>query len=165
MRLLSIASASYRGGATFSLLNTLKGLKDKGVDILVVTPENGFLCEELEKYDIEYRKVSVVFSVWPPARNLTDLIKYILRGLLCIYKYFKGYFKLKRIIREWRPDIIHTNVSVIDVGYRLSRKFNIPHIWHIREYGDLDFDLHLSHLSKDIENGLINHTLLQSRIV
>ena len=38
-------------------------------------------------------------------------------------------------------DLIHTNIGPINIGYKASRSLNIPHVWHIREYGDKDFNL------------------------
>jgi glycosyltransferase involved in cell wall biosynthesis len=31
-------------------------------------------------------------------------------------------------------DLIHSNSSIFDIGLFLSKKFNIPHVWHVREY-------------------------------
>ena len=49
-------------------------------------------------------------------------------------------FTLYGHVKHFGPDLIHTNVSVIDIGYKLSKLLDIPHIWHIREYADLDFN-------------------------
>lgn len=35
--------------------------------------------------------------------------------------------------------IIHTNTGIIHEGFFAARKFGIPHVWHLREYQDLDF--------------------------
>ena len=142
MRLLSIASASVIGGATFSLLSLLKGLKDKGVDIEVVVPTNGFLCEELSKIGISYHICKVPFAVLPSHKSIRDFILYFPRLARSILLNELGYKKLKMLVSNIKPDIIHTNVSAINVGFRVARKFEIPHVWHVREYGDKDFDFH-----------------------
>ena len=48
--------------------------------------------------------------------------------------------KLKKIIRDNNVAIIHTNTVIIDLGMCVSKKLHIPHVWHIREFLDLDFD-------------------------
>jgi glycosyltransferase involved in cell wall biosynthesis len=47
-----------------------------------------------------------------------------------------------KIAKQFNPDIIHTNVSVTAIGYYVARLLHIPHIWHIREYADKDFNFH-----------------------
>lgn len=41
-----------------------------------------------------------------------------------------------------KPDVIHTNIGPVSIGYLVSKVLNIKHIWHLREYQDLDFNLH-----------------------
>lgn len=50
--------------------------------------------------------------------------------------------KLYNLIKDKNIDIIHTNTSVVDFGYRLSKIMNIPHVWHIREFGEKDFNMY-----------------------
>ena len=45
------------------------------------------------------------------------------------------------IVREEKPDLIHTNVGVIQEGYFVAKFLRIPHVWHLREYQDKDFNL------------------------
>lgn len=44
-------------------------------------------------------------------------------------------------IKRKQIDIVHSNSSVTDFGARLAQKMNSKHIWHIREFGDEDYDL------------------------
>lgn len=141
MKILCIASASYRGGATFSLINTILGLKGMGFEILVVTPEKGYLCDILKKNNIPFLLSPVSLSIWPSSNSLRDFILFFPRLFRTLFLNFIGYFKLLSIIKTYNPDIVHTNVSVINLGYLVSKRLNIPHLWHIREYGDLDFDM------------------------
>lgn len=149
MKILCIVSSSIAGGATFSLLNTLNGLKSKGRDILVITPEEGFLCGELKKLQIPYTIEPIVFSVRPPLNSVKDIIKFIPRLIKNRVKYFIAFSHISKIIGNWKPDIIYTNVSVVDIGYNLAKRHNLPHLWHIREYSDKDFDwIYLPSISK-----------------
>lgn len=143
MKILCIASASFRGGATISLINTLLGLKKKGVEIFLVTPEEGYLCDVMRDNGIRYDIVPMTFTVWPRIESLGGLIKFPYRLLRSTFKWINAIRKIKVIATSWSPDIIHTNVSVIDVGYKAAKSLWLPHVWHVREYGDKDFDLKL----------------------
>ena len=79
MKILFLASASYRGGATFSLINTIIGLKEKGVNIMVVTPEDGYLCKVLSNNYIPYKILPVSLSIWPVIKSLRDIILFLPR--------------------------------------------------------------------------------------
>lgn len=139
MRLLTIVSDSCRGGATFSFINLILGLKEKGVDICVVTPRTGYLTDVLDENIIEYFVVPFDFSVWPLNQG-RNIIKHLLKARI---KERKAVDDVEKIAREFHPDIIHTNVSVINIGYRVAKRLKIPHVWHLREYGDKDFNLHI----------------------
>ena len=141
MKILFLASASYRGGATFSLINTIIGLKEKGVNIMVVTPEDGYLCKVLSNNYIPYKILPVSLSIWPVIKSLRDIILFLPILFRTLSINFIGYFKLLKFSKNYNPDIIQTNVSVINIGYLVSKKLKIPHVWHVREYGDLDFDM------------------------
>jgi glycosyltransferase involved in cell wall biosynthesis len=53
----------------------------------------------------------------------------------------KAIRKIAEIIRTEKVDVVHTNVGPIVCGYEASKKMGIPHVWHIREYGDKDFNI------------------------
>ena len=52
-----------------------------------------------------------------------------------------SYFRILRIINENKIDIIHTNNSRISVGYEIAKYKCIKHVWHLREFMDLDFNM------------------------
>lgn len=154
MRLLTITSGAGCTGATISLLVLLKGLNSRGVKIMVIVPENGYLCEELIKANIPFQVIPYRFSIWPSFLSLKEGIFSSLSFINSRKINHRATKKIAAIIELFRPDIIHTNTSVINIGYILSRKYNIPHVWHIREYGDKDFDFN-SYPSK----ALLRHRL------
>lgn len=79
-------------------------------------------------------------------RNLANPLN-LLRTLLRIVKVYiikvRSLKPLLDIVREEKPDLIHTNVGVIQEGYFVARRLKIPHVWHLREYQDKDFNLHV----------------------
>lgn len=149
MRFLTITSGAGCTGATISLLNLLKGLHAHGVKIMVIIPEEGYLCRELIKVNIPFKVIPYHFSIWPSFQSLKEGVFSSLTFFNSRKVNHSATKKISEIIELFRPDIIHTNTSVINIGYLLSRKYNIPHVWHIREYGDKDFDFN-SYPSKQL---------------
>lgn len=136
MRILYITGPGL-GGSNVSLLTLLKQLQSV-CDILVVTSKNDSMGM-FSQSGIETRKVRFKFLMWPPISTLKDLI---LMPLRLVYYYMTNclaFVSLVKICRQYKPDIIHTNVSTISVGYRVAKYLNIPHVWHIREYINKDF--------------------------
>lgn len=41
--------------------------------------------------------------------------------------------RLEKVINFSTIDVIHSNLDRIDIGAYFARKYNIPHVWHIRE--------------------------------
>lgn len=126
-------------GATKSFLSLLSGLMKLGVKPLVIVPDSNGLCDELIKMDVPFRVLSYKMAVYPPYRTVKNKLLFLsmlVKRILCnVY----SARKLTRIAKDFAADIIHTNVSVINIGYKAARRLGIPHVWHIREYGALDF--------------------------
>lgn len=144
MRILSIAHTPFRGGANISWLNTLKGLKGKGVELCVVAGQEDFLTERLRQLSIPYEVAPSYYCVYPIERKgILNKILFLPRlgyRLAVNVMFIK---KIKRIAQEFKPDLIHTNGSVIDMGLSAAKSLGLPHVWHLREYTDLDFNYDL----------------------
>ena len=48
--------------------------------------------------------------------------------------------KLVAQLGEWQIHLIYSNSSIISAGAKASRILELPHIWHLREFGDLDYN-------------------------
>jgi len=48
---------------------------------------------------------------------------------------------IQKLITDWKIDLVYTNSSVTPIGLLAAKRSGLPHIWHIREFGDLDFGL------------------------
>ncbi|WP_167761945.1 glycosyltransferase family 4 protein [Barnesiella sp. WM24] len=158
MRLLTITSGAGCTGATISLLNLINGLSKKGVKIMVVIPEEGFLCRELTKSGIPFKVIPYKFSIWPSFQSLKEGVFSSLSFFYSRKVNSSATKKIAEIIELFKPDIIHTNTSVINIGYLLSRKYGIPHVWHIREYGDKDFDFNSYPSKRLLRHRLSTHS-------
>nr|WP_272592118.1 glycosyltransferase family 4 protein [Salinibacter ruber] len=118
-------------GANRSLLGLIDGIKNHGVKPYVLAPEEGAITEALSDRGITY--YTSPFKNWvaqdrlkAPARlgmNLIMLPSLVLKVL------------------QWNVDLIHTNSSVTPIGALLAEVLSLPHVWHVREFGEADYNL------------------------
>ena len=140
MKVLYIIHSCIMGGATISFINLVDGVLRNGVVPVVVHPrpeeKDARLIRELSAKGCECVELPVVSSVLP----LRDpFAKKIIRPLWLLGKKRTFYKDLLRLVKEERPDIVHTNTGVVHEGYLVARKLGIPHVWHLREYQTTDF--------------------------
>lgn len=129
-------------GANKALINLLDGIIEQEVHPLVVMATRGAMSEELEKRNIDYEIIPHYFSIYPPLISVRDGLLFIPRFLRDIWYNYRAVKKLSSLSKEFKPDIIHTNIGPDHVGFHVAKKLNIPHVWHIREYQYLDFNMH-----------------------
>ncbi|UOA08277.1 glycosyltransferase family 4 protein [Methylobacter sp. S3L5C] len=135
-------SSSKHGGSSKSFLNMLDGLIGKDITPFVVMPNYGGLCEELSQRDIQFLLMPYVYSIYPPFKTNKNKVIFLARLLRTLYINAKATKQLINYIQEITPHIIHSNVGPIYIGYMAAKKLKIPHVWHIREYQTLDFEMH-----------------------
>lgn len=145
-------------GATKSFLLMLKGVMDYGVNPIVVVPDANGVTTILQQMGIRVVVVPFRMNAYPPVECVKDWLLFIPRLIGRLGLNTIAIIKLRKIFADEKLDIIHTNVSVIDIGIRLSELLCVPHIYHIREYGDWDFGYHhfpcrKSYLRKLRKNG------------
>lgn len=139
MNILFVAHEREVNGASYSLINIIDSLKSKCHFIVISPFESGPFVEEIKKRNVElyfvpfYRFVEIKdkkFRMKKKNWKLYDETNQLLAT------------KMSEILNSKNIDIIHSNTSVIDFGYRLSKIMNVPHIWHIREFGEKDFNMY-----------------------
>lgn len=122
-------------GSTKALLNIVTQANKKGIDITVAVPGHGALNNALDSLHIPYANINFRFALLPDKYSVLQLFllvrRYIINSIAGL--------RLAYYARKHHIDILHSNVSVIDAGYIASRLTHIPHIYHIREYGEKDF--------------------------
>lgn len=140
MKVLYILNSTYvLGGASKSFIIMLEGLMRKGIFPIVVLPDRRGLYADLVKMGVDVIVVTYRINTYPHVRSLKDYLLFFPRLLARRWVNYRAVYKLVGVLRGRQIILIHTNVSVVDIGFRLSRKLRVPHIYHIREYGDLDF--------------------------
>ena len=135
MNILFITHYSNLYGANRSLLLLMQGLKKRNINLLVFLPKDGPLINELEKLNIPFCKIR--FWAWMGVRDNSFILKSIVRfitNLLMLPILLVNALRFK-------PSLIYTNTSTTPVGMYLALILRLPHIWHIRELGKLDYNL------------------------
>lgn len=137
-----LSSTSIHGGASKSFMVMLDRLRMLGVEAFVVLPNTEGLYQELKAQSVSVRAYTYRMAVYPPCNDVQDLLLWLPRLCGRLIVNHQATRQVEQLCKQIHPDIIHTNVSVIDIGYRAAQHLRIPHVWHIREYGDLDFHLY-----------------------
>jgi len=133
-------------GATISCIKMIKGLKQFGIKPIVIYPDYSDDIDAIsviKSSNIKCIPCPIVASWYRPfsifSWNLIKLLRNLIR-LYGLHRMKKNSFKkIYKIAKEEMPSIIHTNVGVCHEGLAVAEKIKIPHIWHLREYQDLDF--------------------------
>ena len=47
--------------------------------------------------------------------------------------------KLSRLLSQHSVDVVYSNSSMIPFGIDAAESMDVPHVWHLREFGDLDY--------------------------
>ncbi len=138
MNIMYINHENALGGGTRSLLGIIdRVISNKDVHITVIIPHigNGLLENELKIRKINYYKLYYNWWMIPQNRNI-----FIPKIKTQIVNYTAAQ-NIAKIAFNNQIDIIHSNSSVINMGALVSKITGIPHIWHIREFGEEDHNL------------------------
>lgn len=141
-KILYVQSDSKLNGSGKALLNLIISIKDQ-YEIEVFLPDaNDELGIKLKAIGIKcigspfaLRWYPKFKRTWKIYKNLRPLRNFLL-GLIEETSAMKV---LEKEVIKFKPDIIHTNVGPVDIGFKIAYKHGIPHVWHLREYQDLDF--------------------------
>lgn len=162
-KVLYVTFSSGLYGDNKALLNILDGVLAKGLIPFIVLATEGKMCEELKSRNIEYQFIKSCFFIYPPLCSLRDLFLFIPRLFRTVWFNYEAENQLSIIVNKFKPNIIHTNVGPVHFGYQVAKKFQIPHVWHIREYQDLDFNMNalfsVASFIKKLQNP-INHSIV-----
>ncbi len=133
-------SSDPSGGASKSFMALLKGIIGYGHQVLAILPDDGALKEEIERLGAKTICLNYRPNTYPYDSSFTDYLLWIPRLIARRIVNYNASRQLAIMLKD--VDIVHTNVSVIDIGARAARMCGIPHVYHFREYADLDFSMH-----------------------
>lgn len=138
MKILYITHYSSFYGANRSLFQLMKEIKEKGNEIAVLTPDDGEFYKACKKKGI----ICFASKFYNFLTNQKSKLKNIVKMQLNHYLFKKAFINIKK---SFHPDIIHVNSSLSNIGVYLANRFNCKLVWHIREYGDVDYNLHYTY--------------------
>ena len=143
LKVLYIAdSLNPTWGAYKAIVSLLENIVPKGVQALAITSTFDSQQHIFNDANIKTQRILYYSSIYPRCSTIKDKLLFIPRLLRKLLINNIATIKLLIITKKYKPDIIHTNVSLTAIGYYVSRILKIPHIWHIREYADRDFNFH-----------------------
>lgn len=131
--------SSATGGGFKSFINSLDELMKKGLSPLVVLPMENEIHTLLSSRGIPTIIVKYRYNTYPPCTTMKDKLFFIPKLIARVAVNYYAVCIISKMLSDKNVDIIHTNVSIIGIGHYIAQKLHIPHIYHVREYGDLDF--------------------------
>jgi glycosyltransferase involved in cell wall biosynthesis len=121
-------------GANRSLINLISGLYNFGHKAIIFSPEQGQITDYLKDKGIDNYIVPFPISFTNYLSNEQIILQRITNTVNCIPL-------IVDICTRNQVELIYSNSSVFDIGLIISKIINKPHIWHFREFGDLDYQL------------------------
>lgn len=146
-----INDGSLNEGSIKSFLILLEKLTTENIETIIITPNKNELYRYLLKHRYKVFSFPIRHNIYPNKSIFKSPISYFKYAVRRLYDYYAS-TRIKTLCKSEHVDLIHSNSSVLTAGYRAAKWLNIPHITHIREYGDLDFNLTLPHLSKQLKS-------------
>lgn len=135
-------STVSNGGATKSFMMMLRGVMNKGVTPFVIVPDTNGIYQDLVSLQIPVLPITFRTNSFPTVNSLKDIILFLPRLFARLIVNKRAIGKIVSFLSDKNIDIIHSNVSIITPGYQAARRLHLPHIFHIREYVDKDFNIH-----------------------
>ena len=148
-KVLFIASGSSFYGANRSLFFLVKDLKARyNIFPIVITNEKGIFVDKMRNSGIRVIVIPYPNRVVNSQRKSWFIRKWI-KKLLRVLSFPVCYYFIRPQIQG--VQIVHSNSGTVDFGCYLSQKLGVDHVWHIREFGYLDYKL----ISIDDKNSII----------
>lgn len=132
MRVLMLNGPDQRMGAPKSLLGICEYWRSLGIEVVVLTQNYGPLNEKfaqlgINSYVLPYRNALV-----KPNKIMIRFFREIVMNRLAL-------FKFKMLVKDKNFDFVYSSSSIFRFGGIIAKKYHIPHIWHMREFGDDDY--------------------------
>lgn len=122
-------------GSTLSLANMLNSLK-KEVKPTIVLSQKGKAYDYLKGQGFPCIVVPFKLNIAP---NRFKALKYIPRKVVDYCINSMAIWRLRKIVKDEDIQLVHSNSSVVTIGYKLARRCGLKHVWHLREFQNLDF--------------------------
>lgn len=140
MKVVYIPDEPEQGGAYNSFREMVYELAENyGVEPIILTCKDGKYNRFAERHG--YESYVIGHRAFYINKGSTTVRRHIKRFLFPYYyiRYKIANYKALKIAERYlnfdKISLIHTNVNRNDIGAVLAHKYQKPHIWHLREYG------------------------------
>lgn len=143
MKVLFVLHSTIMGGATISCLKLVHGLIDNNIIPIILYPNRNVdkcFLDIVNRSGIKIYSVPIYSSVYTRSRTLKMLFKNLFKCMFLLIAKKYSISKIEKIVMCEKPDIIHTNTGIVHEGVKVAKKLRIPHVWHLREYQNKDFN-------------------------
>lgn len=147
MKIVFFTHGGILYGANLSMIDLIVGLRARGVDCMVVHAQHGPIEERLRGLSIPSACIPFEMCVhwksekpwWHPRRWISEAANWS-RAIRKKTFNARQRSKLVDAARKFAASAAVSNASGTVIGLDVAKSLGIPHIWHIREFGDLDWD-------------------------
>jgi glycosyltransferase involved in cell wall biosynthesis len=142
------------------MVDLIEALETRGVQCHAIVPYRGSLLDAFDAKRVPYSISYFRPWCWSAGQPLWDRVlkKPVVHVVRAI--------GLARIVRATRCDVVITNTSTVCEGAIAARILGIPHVTHVREYGDpgygLDYELGMG-FSMRVLSALSKRVVFNSR--
>lgn len=150
-------------GSLISWMNLVQPLVSDNHEIVTICPKELSVNREFQQF-VNTNNIKVYncplyigpfkLQEWASFKQKLMWRKKYLAAVKHKFVSLKQFYK---ILKKERPSIVHTNTGVIHEGFIASKLLKIPHIWHLREYQDKDWNFFI-YPSKRIYSWLLRQT-------
>lgn len=143
MRILAVTYCRAMFGANRALVSMIKDLRDRyGIETEVLMPSvyDGNLAEILTDEGVVHYAMPMKMWVCPVNSRFKRL-----RSISAQLKTSFLSEHIRKLLDKNRYDLIYTNNSTVQYGAILAKKWKIPHVWHVREFGSSDYGFDYSY--------------------
>ena len=157
LRILFISHEKNLNGSSKSLLNIIEMLEQEHTIYVLTRFSDGAVYDELSRHNVTI----LVYKYFLARKSRNTTSEWILKRLK--YNFYSKFENQKtaktvaKIVKDKKIDIIHSNTSVIDIGGLISQYTGVPHIWHLREFGDLDFSMYPATFNLNYKKWMNSH--------
>lgn len=129
-------------GASHSLFNMICSVRDK-IEPVVLMAEEGETYDFFTSHGIECIIVPFLqlYYFVEDKNPVTRVLRYIKH----IYEFEKAEKRCAEEVSHRlvgrNVQIVHSNSTIMTVGIRIARRLDAKHVWHVREFLDLDFQI------------------------
>lgn len=155
-----VSHTSAMGGAERSMMDLIEALTLRGIDCHVIVPDRGDLTKTMDVRGVPY--FVSYFRPWCRAAGAPLWDRLLKKPFVHIVRAAQ----MARTLRRCKCDIVVTNTFTVCEGAVAAWLLGIPHVTHVREFGDPGYGLHFElgvHLSMRILNHLSKGMVFNSR--